>query len=104
MSNLITTKSVASELLNNKQIEDSSRLIENKNSTADKSVIPRNSEARDTRWSYFYVAATEWHWPLWFLIYFVWYLVFCTVRSIYNHQVSIDFLSLNDCLIKILLK
>lgn len=54
------------------------------------SVIPRKSEARETRWSYYYMGQWIWHFPLWFLLYFVWYIVFSTVRSIYNHTVSIQ--------------
>lgn len=94
MTNCVSSKSVA---LSNEHNRDLLKLSENSNKTiSDTSVISRNSEARDTRWSYFPVASTLWHFPLFFLIYFVWYLVFCTVRSIYNHQVSdCAFISLN---------
>lgn len=86
MTDCVSSKSVA---LSNEHNRDLLKLIKNSNKTiGDTSVILRNSEARETRWSYFPVASTLWHFPLFFLIYFVWYLVFCTVRSIYNHQVS----------------
>jgi len=91
MTNCVSSKSVATDInsLSNEHNKDLLKLSENSNKTiSDTSVISRNSEARETRWNYYYVASTLWHFPLWFLIYFVWYLVFCTVRSIYNHQVS----------------
>ncbi|KAG5666265.1 hypothetical protein PVAND_014299 [Polypedilum vanderplanki] len=49
-------------------------------------VMTKNSEARETKWSYYYMGLWTWHLPLWFLLYFVFYLVFCTIRSIYKHK------------------
>ena len=93
MTNCVSSKNVAT--LSNEHNRDLLKLSEISNKTInDTSVIPRNSEARETRWNYFYVASTFWHFPLYFLIYFVWYLVFCTVRSIYNHQVCHSFVFL----------
>lgn len=49
-------------------------------------LMSKSSEARETKWSYFYMGQWTWHFPLWFLLYFVFYLVFCTIRSIYKHK------------------
>ncbi|CAG9812183.1 unnamed protein product [Chironomus riparius] len=57
---------------------------------SDTSIVSRKLDARDTRWSYYYMGRWVWHLPLWFLLYFVWYIVFCTVRSIYNHTINPD--------------
>lgn len=78
----VVTKPLLIESKNHPAINEK---LEKLNETA---VVARNSEARETRWNYYYIAQSFWHFPLWFLIYFVGYLVFNTVRSIYNHPVS----------------
>ncbi|KAL7049165.1 hypothetical protein ACKWTF_003618 [Chironomus riparius] len=89
MTNCASSKNVAT--LSNEHNRDLLKLSEISNKTInDTSVIPRKSEARETRWSYYNVASTLWHFPLFFMVYFVWYLAFCTVRSIYNHQINPD--------------
>ena len=92
MTNCVSSKSFTTDIIslsNEHNRGDLLKLSEHSNKTInDTSVSPRNSEAREDRWTYYYVAQSFWHFPLYFLVYFVWYLVFCTVRSIYNHQVS----------------
>lgn len=84
MTTFVDSKTISTDVA---LLTDQDSVKQNETSS-DKSVMPRKTEARDTRWSYFYVGSWVWHFPLWFLIYFVWYLIFCTVRSIYNHTVS----------------
>jgi hypothetical protein len=55
-------------------------------------IARKQADARETRWSYFYIGRWAWHLPLWFLVWFVFYLVFCTFRSIYSHAVRNEFI------------
>lgn len=44
--------------------------------------------ARDTTYSYFYVGRWTWHIPLWFTLWFSFYVTFNVFRAILGHQVS----------------
>ena len=88
IANCVSAKSIESNITTTNN-ELSSDINDNSNKTvSDTSIVSRKSDARETRWSYYYMGRWTWHLPLYFLIYFVWYIVFCTVRSIYNHTVS----------------
>ncbi|KAG5677582.1 hypothetical protein PVAND_007331 [Polypedilum vanderplanki] len=82
----IITTSIAPLLTTSNELKNSSNMHHNKINA----VIPRNSEARETKWSYYYMTLWTYNAPLWFLLYFVFYLAFCTIRSIYNHHVDPD--------------
>lgn len=49
----------------------------------------RNTNAR--AYSYFYVGSWVWHIPLWFTLWFSFYVAFNVVRAIYGHKVRILF-------------
>lgn len=53
-------------------------------------IAEKHSDARDsTVYSYFYVARWTWHIPLWFTLWFVFYILFNVFRAIYGHHVII---------------
>lgn len=62
----------------------------------------RKADARAT-YSYFYVGRWTWHIPLYFTLWFTFYIAFNVVRAIYGHHVSLN--SVFRCaLIKLRLK
>lgn len=47
-----------------------------------------HQEARDSsKYSYFYIASWTWHIPLWFTLWFSFYVFFNVIRAIYGHAV-----------------
>lgn len=48
-----------------------------------------NSEARGSTYSYYYISRRVWYIPLWFLIYFCFYIMGLIIRSIILHRVCI---------------
>lgn len=46
-----------------------------------------NSEARGSTYSYYYISRRVWYIPLWFLIYFCFYIMGLIIRSIILHKV-----------------
>lgn len=46
-----------------------------------------NSEARGSTYSYYYISRRIWYIPLWFLIYFCFYIMGLIIRSIILHKV-----------------
>lgn len=52
-------------------------------------VTPTKQDARDSKYSYFYVGRWTWHIPLWFTLWFSFYVFFNVIRSIYGHTVSL---------------
>lgn len=48
-----------------------------------------NSEARGATYSYYYISRRVWYIPLWFLIYFCFYIMGLIIRSIILHKVSL---------------
>jgi hypothetical protein len=88
---LIKMNLIAAMTISNAGSELKNSTTHSDNHKSDNSVVVKNSEARETRWSYFYIGQWVWHFPLWFTLYFVFYLVFCTIRSIYNHTVSTSY-------------
>lgn len=51
----------------------------------------RQGDTRAGTYSYFYVGSLVWHIPLWFTLWFSFYVAFNVVRAIYGHKV-INFL------------
>lgn len=47
-----------------------------------------NSEARGSTYSYYYISRRVWYIPLWFLIYFCFYILGLIIRSIILHKVK----------------
>lgn len=88
IANCVSSKNLNSNITSTNNENNRDQIKINNKNVSETSIESRKSEARDTRWSYYYMGRWVWHLPLWFLLYFVWYIVFCTVRSIYNHTVS----------------
>lgn len=65
--------------------------VPSENSEKDESltgVVATQQGARDTKYSYFYIGRWTWHIPLWFTLWFSFYVFFNVIRSIYGHAVS----------------
>lgn len=50
--------------------------------------LKRVYSPREATYSYFYVGRWLWHIPLWFTLYFTFYVLANVFRSIYGHEVS----------------
>lgn len=51
--------------------------------------ITAKQDSRETKYSYFYLGRWTWHIPLWFTLWFSFYVFFNVIRSIYGHTVSL---------------
>lgn len=49
----------------------------------------RNQETRETKYSYFYLGRWTWHIPLWFTLWFSFYVFWNVIRAILGHTVRI---------------
>ena len=60
-------------------------------STINSLALNKNSDdsRASTVYSYFYIGRWAWHIPLWFTLWFVFYIAFNVVRAIYGHSVRI---------------
>jgi hypothetical protein len=86
------TTSVATENVNSndekllKSSEVNAKVLNDESpSTA---IVATQQEAREDKYSYFYVGRWTWHIPLWFTLWFSFYVFFNVIRSIYGHTVS----------------
>jgi hypothetical protein len=73
-----------------KNLAESSVVVEKveKVSSSETQVVASQQGARDTKYSYFYIGRWTWHIPLWFTLWFSFYVFFNVIRSIYGHTVS----------------
>lgn len=51
-------------------------------------VVATQQDARENKYSYYYLGRWTWHIPLWFTLWFSFYVLFNVVRSIQGHAVS----------------
>lgn len=99
----ITSLSQPNERLNLKEnsLNTNSEEILSKNGSEEVSELSSSaleSNPDDSRsstvYSYFYIGRWAWHIPLWFLLWFVFYVAFNVVRAIQGHSVRITMI---DC-------
>lgn len=70
-------------------ISDRGLEVKQEESSAPTELEARNQETRDTKYSYFYMGRWTWHIPLWFTLWFSFYVFWNVIRAILGHTVRI---------------
>jgi hypothetical protein len=87
----ITTQTSSANRLNvteNVNPEDDKLLKSSEVNAPSTAVVATQQDARESKYSYFYVGRWTWHIPLWFTLWFSFYVFFNVIRSIYGHTVN----------------
>lgn len=70
-------------------ISDRGLKLKQEESSISTELEARNQETRETKYSYFYLGRWTWHIPLWFTLWFSFYVFWNVIRAILGHTVRI---------------